>query len=84
MKKKTLWTRGFTVILLMINFLINKQASRPFPTDSSPKHSDAPALGPQGMRDKDGSGWEGAMGTRQWGRLELWIWREETKSWVKS
>lgn len=84
MKKKALWTRGFTVILFMTNFLINKQASRPFPADSSPKHSDAHVLGPQGMRDKDGSRWEGAMGTCQSGRLKLWIWREEIKSWIKS
>lgn len=69
--KKLLSTWGSlhreVVILLIINFIVYEQVSRPFPTDSSPKHSDSLRnLRPKEWRTKVGTG-----GLEAWGSVSL-------------
>ena len=85
--KKLLSTWGSlhreVVILLIINFIVYERVSRPFPTDSSPKHSDSLRnLCPQGMEDKGGHGWVGSMEVCQSGRLKFGNWGEGIESQI--
>lgn len=55
---------GGVVILLIINFLVYEQVSRPFPTNLSPKYSDSLRnISPEEWRTKVGTGGLEACGS---------------------